>query len=325
MWHFINLSCGDNWLFQRDLAEDKDLERRTTRTKCRTALLYFLRGIINTLVLSLLVGAGWLIYYASGFSLQVSSLKPTWLYKQSVTSALIPSLIKFLGFVSQLFLLSSLISFSSIPLSFGCLHEQSSRKRKLSVVRRWHPLSLNPWDGFLSTSGCCFSWTFLEVKKTNKQTNKQKTNKQKENKNKQTTKETKKRSRQHLPHFLLNGPHKTTFGSFAILKIKIFNDFVTMGLNGSGNFKALLLLPIAAKNFQTSEFSSQWSPQNTVRDFCKFKIKIFNDFFLFSLTWEPVGGTFRNATPTSRSWNFSLLWIVFSLVLAILKFWVSGF
>ncbi len=63
-------------------------------------------------------------------------------------------------------------------------------------------------------------------------------------------------------NFLSNGPHKTTFGNFKILKIEIlmiFFLFLNMGPYGSENFK-MLLLQIAAKCFQTFlEFSSQWS------------------------------------------------------------------
>ncbi len=60
--------------------------------------------------------------------------------------------------------------------------------------------------------------------------------------------------------FLPNGPHKTAFGSFEILKIEIlmilFFVFANMGPNGSENFKTLLLQS-ATESFQTfPEFSS---------------------------------------------------------------------
>ena len=65
-------------------------------------------------------------------------------------------------------------------------------------------------------------------------------------------------------NFLPNSPHKTAFGIFDILKIKIL---MNMGPNGSANFKTLLL-QIAAKSFETCpEFSSQWSSQNNFWDF----------------------------------------------------------
>ena len=46
-------------------------------------------------------------------------------------------------------------------------------------------------------------------------------------------------------NFLPNGPHKTAFGIFEILKIEIlmiFFVFLNMGPSGSQNFKTLLLL-----------------------------------------------------------------------------------
>ncbi len=60
--------------------------------------------------------------------------------------------------------------------------------------------------------------------------------------------------------FFLNslpiGPHKTMFGIYEMLKIKIltilFFHFVNMAPSGNENFKALLLIQIAGKSFQTS-------------------------------------------------------------------------
>ncbi len=55
-------------------------------------------------------------------------------------------------------------------------------------------------------------------------------------------------------------------------------------------FKTLLLLQIAAKSFQTfPEISSQWSSQNCVWDFWNFENWNFNEFYSFSLTWDPLG------------------------------------
>ena len=49
-----------------------------------------------------------------------------------------------------------------------------------------------------------------------------------------------------------------------------FFVFVNMGPYGSETFKTLFVLQIAAESFQTfPEFSSQWSPQNTL-GFLKF-------------------------------------------------------
>ena len=54
-------------------------------------------------------------------------------------------------------------------------------------------------------------------------------------------------------NFLSNGPHKTMFGIFEILKIEIlticFFVFFNMGPNGSENLKTILLLQMAAKCF----------------------------------------------------------------------------
>ena len=54
-------------------------------------------------------------------------------------------------------------------------------------------------------------------------------------------------------NFLPNGPQKTMFEIFEILKIEILTDFfsvfVNMGRNASENFKTLLLLQITAKSF----------------------------------------------------------------------------
>ncbi len=71
-----------------------------------------------------------------------------------------------------------------------------------------------------------------------------------------------------LLNFLPNGPHKTVFGIFEILKIEILNVFffifVNMGPSRSKNFKTLLLLQIAAKNFETcSEFATN-GPHKTM-------------------------------------------------------------
>ncbi len=83
-------------------------------------------------------------------------------------------------------------------------------------------------------------------------------------------------------NFLPNGPHKTTFGIFDILKIEILTDFIrfrNIGPDGSENFKTLPLLQIAAISFETCpEFSFQWSSQNYVYDFGNFEFLIFNDF-----------------------------------------------
>ena len=97
-------------------------------------------------------------------------------------------------------------------------------------------------------------------------------------------------------NFLPNGPHKTTFGIFKILINEIFTIFFPfslrwdpMGVKMSHPLE-LLLLQITAKSFQTSpEFSSQWSSQNYVWDFWNFENWNFNDFFSFSLTWDPMG------------------------------------
>ena len=85
----------------------------------------------------------------------------------------------------------------------------------------------------------------------------------------------------HLLNFVLNGPHKITFGIFLNLKIEIFTIFfINMGSNGSENFQTLLLLQITAKHFQTCpEFSSQWYSQNYVGDFCNFELMILTIFF----------------------------------------------
>ena len=74
---------------------------------------------------------------------------------------------------------------------------------------------------------------------------------------------------------------------FGYLKLETWNfmdfvfTFVNMGPKASENFKTLLLLQIAAKNFQTCpEFSFQWSSPNDVfkfglSDFCWFIFKSF--------------------------------------------------
>ncbi len=56
--------------------------------------------------------------------------------------------------------------------------------------------------------------------------------------------------------------------------------FVNIGPNGRKNFKTLLHLQIAAKNFETCpEFSSQWSSQNCVGNFWNFEFPIVQDLF----------------------------------------------
>ncbi len=61
---------------------------------------------------------------------------------------------------------------------------------------------------------------------------------------------------------------------------EFFFVFVNMGPYGSENFQTLLLLQIAAENFQTfPECSSQWSSQNYVWDFEILKIEILMIFF----------------------------------------------
>ncbi len=91
------------------------------------------------------------------------------------------------------------------------------------------------------------------------------------------------------------GQYAQTFFSF-LKKKKFFNFlwiffvFVNMGPYGSKNFKTLLLLQITAESFQTfPEFSSQWSSQNYIWDFWNFENWNFNEFYLFSLTWDPMG------------------------------------
>ena len=55
--------------------------------------------------------------------------------------------------------------------------------------------------------------------------------------------------------------------------------FINLQPYGSENFKTLLLLQIADKNFQTCpEVSSEWSSQHYVWDFWQFEFPIFNDF-----------------------------------------------
>ena len=45
-----------------------------------------------------------------------------------------------------------------------------------------------------------------------------------------------------------------------------------------------------SRKFQTfPEFSSQWPSQNCVWDFWNFDNGNFNEFYLFSLTWDPMG------------------------------------
>ena len=62
-----------------------------------------------------------------------------------------------------------------------------------------------------------------------------------------------------------------------------------MGPHGSQSFKTLPL-QILTESFQTPpQFSSQRSSQNYIWDFWNFENWNLNDFFLFSLTWDPIG------------------------------------
>ena len=94
-----------------------------------------------------------------------------------------------------------------------------------------------------------------------------------------------------------------------------------MGRNGSENFKALLLIPIAAESLETSEFSSQWSPKSNVRDFWKFKIKICNHFFFVFVNMGPNGKKMsKRYSYESQPKVFKLLLIFFlSMVLAVFE------
>ena len=84
-------------------------------------------------------------------------------------------------------------------------------------------------------------------------------------------------------NFLPNGHHNTAFGIFENLKIEILTNFINFRLHGTQwreNVKALLLLQIAAKSFQTCpEFSGQLFSQNCVEDFEILSFRFLTFFF----------------------------------------------
>ncbi len=66
--------------------------------------------------------------------------------------------------------------------------------------------------------------------------------------------------------------------------------FVNMEPNGSENFKTLLLLQVAAKRFQTSEFASKYSPHKTTLGRVEIlSIRFFSEIFQFTIV--PYGET----------------------------------
>ncbi len=92
-----------------------------------------------------------------------------------------------------------------------------------------------------------------------------------------------------FPEFLFHT--KLHFWIFEILRfwiLTIFFVFVNMGPYGSQNCKTLLLPQIAPEFCENSpEFL--FHTKVTFLDFWNFEILNFNDFFSFSLTWDPMG------------------------------------
>ena len=132
------------------------------------------------------------------------------------------------------------------------------------------------------------------------------------------------------------GPYAQTIFHFwkknVWIFLRIFFICINMGPYGRQNFQTLLL-QIIAESFQTfPEFSSQWSSQNRVWDFWNFEHWNFNEFYLFSLTLDPIG-----VKISKRYCSYKLQPKVLKLVLnfppngphkigwGFLKFWVSDF
>ena len=195
--------------------------------------------------------------------------------------------------------LHNLCTIDTQLFSSAWLCQQSSWNQNLSIVRPFvSQLSLNLIHRFLSNFGCCFPWAIrsdafwiFEKKKfhflwiffvfVNMAAQISKS---------YSSYKSQPKAFKLFWNFLPNGPYKTTFGIFEVLKIEILTHFFHMGPNGSETFKTLLLLQITTKSFQTSpEFSSQWSSQKNVWDFWNFENWNFNDFFFVFLNMGPYG------------------------------------
>ena len=143
-----------------------------------------------------------------------------------------------------------------IVFSSAWLCHQSSWNRNLPVVRRpsvrlRHRLSPKLLHGFLSNFGCDFPWAIC-------------------------------------PDFFIFWKKEMFL---------IFYDYFSFSLTWDTRGAKMLLQnatppTIAAESFQTFfEFSSQWSSQTYVWDFCNFENWNFYEFYSFSLTWDPMGAT----------------------------------
>ena len=166
------------------------------------------------------------------------------------------------------------VDFSSAWLCQQCSWNWKSSGVRPSV-RLWHRLSLKLLHGFLSNFSCGFPWAicadfFFPFRKKNilillriffvfVNTGPYRS----ENYTTQKFKS--------FLNFLPNGPHKTAFGIFEMLKIEIFRNFIHFRWHGTQwKWKFQNSVPPTNRNqkFQTCPaFSSQWSSQNYVGDF----------------------------------------------------------